>query len=786
MTVRPPHRDVRRRALLCGSAAIGVLLAGPASAEGLRYAANPFLTGIIGMVTAAVAAPLATAAQGTVIANDDGLGENGFYLEADEVIRDDANKTITARGDVEARYQGRTIRAQQLIYDTKTGVITAKGKAQVISADAGVQSAEEITLDDKLRAGVAYGFSTVTEPNMKFAAASAVRRSETVNELNRAIYTPCDICAKSGDPKAPSWSISADRIVQDRDRQLVYYRNAVVKVLGVPVFYAPIFWHPDPQAQRSPGLLPPRIQNSKRRGFSYEQPYLVVISPSEDVVLSPQINTAVNPFLNVEWRKRFYSGEVEARLGYTHEQDLQTINGDLKKIGDNTSRSYILAKGKFTINDKWDWGFGLERTSDALLFDKYSIGRVYQDNRGLFNTDSRRLLSQVFATRQTDHSYLAVSTLSIQGLRSTDNNHAIPFAAPLIEGRYEPQAPVLGGRLRLRGSGVALFRDQSPLSASEPGIDSRRATGEADWRHVATLSSGLRVEPFLTARGDYYNISDQSSTNTKAASIGRAMGTIGVDISYPLIRHSGASTVILEPIAQIAISPEAQVNSRIPNEDSISFEFDETNLFETNRYPGFDVYDGGQRMNVGLRTTVDWGGGRTARAMVGRSFRTRQDPNAPLRTGLRGTASDWLASISIAPIAGVSAFARTRLDADTLEVRRQEAGANLSMERVRGYVRYLSDKTSVSGARVEDVQGAGEVYLSKTWGLTFAGVRDLQNKVWRTREIGLLYRDECTRLEVVYQREETYNRSLGPSDNVLIRLTLATLGDAGYTDYDER
>ncbi|MCX8498127.1 MAG: LPS assembly protein LptD, partial [Caulobacteraceae bacterium] len=352
----------------------------------------------------------------------------------------------------------------------------------------GVQSAEEITLDDQLRAGVAYGFSTILEPNIKFAASSAIRRSEAVNELNRAIYTPCDICAKNGDPKSPSWSISADRIVQDRSRQLVYYRQAVVKVLGVPVFYAPIFWHPDPQAVRSSGMLPPRIQQSKRRGFSYEQPYLVVISPSQDLVFSPQINTLVSPFVNLEWRKRFYSGEIEARAGYTHERDLETINGDLRKVGDDTSRSYILAKGKFAINDKWDWGFGLERTSDALLFDKYNIGRVYQDNRGLFNTDSRRLLSQLYATRQTDRSYLALSTLSFQGLRSTDNNHAIPYAAPLIEARYEPQDPILGGRLRLQGSGVALFRDQSALSAKQPGIDSRRATGEGEWRQINTFS----------------------------------------------------------------------------------------------------------------------------------------------------------------------------------------------------------------------------------------------------------------------------------------------------------
>ncbi len=764
MTERRSLLGARRTALLSGSALLCALLSAP--------------------VLAAVPTPVPNAAKPSAV--DDGLGDDGFYLEADVVIRDDANKTIAAQGDVEARYQGRTIRAQQLVYDTKTGIITAKGKAQVISADAGVQSAEEITLDDQLRAGVAYGFSTILEPNIKFAASSAIRRSEAVNELNRAIYTPCDICAKTGEPKAPSWSISAQRIVQDRTRQLVYYRQAVVKVLGVPVFYAPIFWHPDPQAERSSGMLPPRIQQSKRRGFSYEQPYLVVISPSQDLVISPQINTLVNPFVNLEWRKRFYSGEIEARAGYTHERDLETINGDLRKVGDNTSRSYILAKGKFAINDKWDWGFGLERTSDALLFDKYNIGRVYQDNRGLFNTDSRRLLTQLYATRQTDRSYLALSTLSFQGLRSTDNNHAIPYAAPLIEARYEPADPIFGGRLRLQGSGVALFRDQSPTSAKQPGVDSRRATGEGEWRQINTFSNGLRAEPFVSARADYYNIADQSLTNTKGQSISRTMGTVGVDLSYPLIRKAGASTIIVEPMAQIALSPDSQSDSRIPNEDSISFEFDETNLFEANRYPGFDLYDGGQRLNVGVRTTVDWGGGRTARLLVGRSFRTNRDLMVQARTGLQGTASDWVTSVSIAPIAGLSAFARTRLDSDSLEVRRQEAGANLSLERVRGYVRYLDDKTAISGAAVQDIQGAGEVYISKTWGLTFAGVRDLENDVWRNREIGLLYRDECTRLEIVYQREETYNRTLGPSDNVLIRLTLATLGDAGYTDYDDR
>jgi LPS-assembly protein len=768
----PAQSPYRRIMLLCG-AAIGALAANTALAQPGPVARLPM---------AAAALPAAV----DVAPEDDGLGDNGFYLEANTVIRDDNAKIITARGDVEARYQGRTIRAQELIYNIRTGIVTARGKAQIIADDGATQSAEEITLDNNLQAGVAYDFSTVMAPNIKFAAASAVRRSETVNELNRAIYTPCDICSKTGAPKTPSWSISADRIVQDRQRQLVYYRNAVVKVLGVPVFYAPVFWHPDPQAERSSGLLPPKIQNSRRRGLSYEQPYLLVISPSQDLIISPQINSKVNPFVNLEWRKRFYSGQVEARFGYTHDQDIQTINGDLKKIGTNTSRSYVLAKGKFNINKNWDWGFGLERASDPLIFDKYNVGRVYQDNRGLYNTDSRRLLSQIFATEQSDRSYVSMSVLSFQGLRIGDNNHALPVAAPLVEARYEPKDPVLGGRLRLRGSGVALFRDQSPFSASQPGIDSRRLTGEGDWRKITTFANGLRLEPFIDLRGDYYNVSDISAADKKARSLARSMGTVGMDVSYPLIRSFGDTTVIVEPLAQIALSPSAKRDSRIPNEDSISFDFNETNLFEPNRYPGFDLYEGGQRLNLGVRTTVDWGADHSARVLIGRSYRSKKDLTMPVRTGLNQAASDWVTSATISPITGLSVFARTRLDSDTLAIRRQEAGANLALIKLRGYVRYLSDKTDLTGVQVRDIQGAGEIYISKTWGLTFAAIRDLENKVWRTRELGLLYKDECTRLEIVYQREETFNRTLGPSDNVLIRLSLATLGDAGYRDYDDR
>ncbi|HKT55060.1 MAG TPA: LPS assembly protein LptD, partial [Caulobacteraceae bacterium] len=366
---------------------------------------------------------------------DDGLGDRGFYLEADTLARDDPRNVWTAEGGVEARYQGRVMRADKVVYDVAKGVVTADGHVQLINEDGTTAFASHMVLDDKMRAGFAAGFSAraqpqpgPAQPELKFAADVAIRRSAEVDELDRAIFTPCDICAKSGAAIQPTWSISASKIIEDQQKHVVFYRNAVIRVKGLPLFYTPVFWHADPNAPRSSGLLVPSVSIGKKRGFTYDQPGLWVVSPSAQLTIDPQINSKVNPFLNLDWTERFYSGEVDARVGYTYEKD---FDGTGNKFGDLTSRSFILANGQFNLTPQWTWGFTAERASDPLIFIKYDITNPYGDH-GLFLSDSQRLLSQAYLTRQDDNSYLSIAALDVQGLRTTDNNATFPLVAPLI------------------------------------------------------------------------------------------------------------------------------------------------------------------------------------------------------------------------------------------------------------------------------------------------------------------------------------------------------------------
>src|SRR5690606_20381877 len=142
----------------------------------------------------------------------------------------------------------------------------------------------------------------------------------------------------------------------------------------------------------------------------------------------------------------------------------------------------------------------------------------------------------------------------------------------------------------------------------------------------------------------------------------------------------------------------------------------------------------------------------------------------------------WVVALEGQPLPGLSFFTRARLDGDTLDVRRAEAGANYYSTRFSGYFRYLTDNLDISGSKRENLDLGGEFFVTKNWGVVAYGSRDLEGKSWIVRDIGVAYRDDCTRLDVIYRREDTILGRLGPNDSVLIRLTLATLGGPIYAN----
>ena len=58
-----------------------------------------------------------------------------------EVVRDDEKGLTTAQGSIEVRYNGRTLRADRLVYDDRTGVIRGYGNIVIIEPDGSTEFA---------------------------------------------------------------------------------------------------------------------------------------------------------------------------------------------------------------------------------------------------------------------------------------------------------------------------------------------------------------------------------------------------------------------------------------------------------------------------------------------------------------------------------------------------------------------------------------------------------------------------------------------------------------------
>src|SRR5712691_4263012 len=101
----------------------------------------------------------------------------------------------------------------------------------------------------------------------------------------------------------------------------------------------------------------------------------------------------------------------------------------------------------------------------------------------------------------------------------------------------------------------------------------------------------------------------------------RAMPAAGVEYRYPFISVAPWGTQTIEPIAQLILRPNEMSIGKFPNEDAQSLVFDTSNLFEIDKYSGWDRVEGGSRVNAGIQYTAQVNRAGSLNVMFGQSYR---------------------------------------------------------------------------------------------------------------------------------------------------------------------
>lgn len=755
----------------------------------IRRLAAALLTG------AAVCAYVATAS--SAFAEDgvmigDAQDQSKLLLTANDLTYNRDQERVIASGGVRLKYSGYRMVAQRVEFNQSTGRVMARGNIELIEPGGNRIYADELDVTDNFAQGFVNALRVETTDNTRIVGESAERLNEDVMVLNNGTYTACLPCAERPD-KPPLWQVKAQRVIQDGKKQTVRLEKAQFELFGKPIAYLPFITVPDNRVKRKSGFLFPQFSVTDNLGFGVGVPYYQVLGPSADVTITPTYYSTQGLLLQAEVRQRFEMGTHTLTLAGINQQDSSKFESGTSDAL-NDQRGMVATRGEFNINPRWAFGW------DAMVQSDNNFSRTYGLKGYKSETQTNKLYLNGFGERNSFEANAYYFNVQDKDDSETEERKQA-MVHPAIDYRYFLPDPVYGGELSLTTNLTSLTRrDEDVYQLGDswrfPGLEGTytRLSTEAEWKRTFTLDSGLQLTPLAALRGDVLS-TDMGAPNTYNNMINddaafRGMATFGLEARYPILFTAEHSNHVIEPIAQLFVRNNEQYAGEIPNEDSQAFVFDATNLFERDKFTGYDRIEGGTRANIGFRYNGTFDNGYGIRAIAGQSFQLAGQNsfastdlvNVGADSGLESSRSDYVAMAAIDAPIGLSFSSSFRFDKDNFDINRMENGVSYTDNRFTGKVSYTQVKAQPEYGYDRDrdiIQTSGKLRLDDNWALFGSINYDLNNKFSSERRIGILYQDECTIFTVSYSDEGNLNtvREAANDWSINARLAFRTLGD---------
>jgi LPS-assembly protein len=786
----------------------------------------------------ALALPSGMAEQELPSKTDNTLNK-GILLSANEIIYQENDEVVIARGNVEVVRENQVLHAQEIHYNRKTDTLIARGNVifkepevlKTVSKNfmseqnaflnhqdltilrlrqEGTLLSNPLNLPDLTKQlssnqlnsnsnpvtvmGNKYTFMPYAEftgsfqngfirdikmlmsDNARLAANSAKRIDGRKMIFRQAVYSPCHICTKNPE-KPPLWQLKADKIIHSKDDQLIIYHHARLEMGGVPVFYFPYFRQADSTVKKKTGILMPSYATISDLGAIVSMPFYYVIAPNRDLTLVPIITTRQGPVIVGEYRHRLGNGEFTATGSFTQTRDLKRIPKSSGLPGSN--RWHIFTQGRFDLNDEHVATFDINRASDTTYLRRYPI--LPQGFR--LKYPIKNLVSTGAVEQFKNHSYGTVRTTVYQ----TDNSQKTPYVLPHAWYNYQSDPTSWNSIWNFDADFLSLGR-----AVDTPGQNARtmqRMSLNSRWRlpyitpfgHMWTLQAALR--------GDAYSLEHYqptlASSRQRAVFRGRIFPTGTLQWKYPLVKNLATSRWVLEPTAMLIGTPRVS-NSNIPNEDSLNIQIEDTSLFLPQRYSGLDRVDSGGRFVYGANSTWFFPRQKLVQLFLGHSLRLDRRQTLPIYAGENKQASDIVSRLRINPISGIQFLNRMAIDHRRARPRISDTSAIfgkklLILQLNHTFVNKFSTANSVGISQASWVIGSRPF---DHWSFSAGETRNLHRhqKGALSHTLSALYHDECFRMTLSGFRTHSSDRDIRPNTGVVVQFDFKNLGTVSVLD----
>ena len=721
-----------------------------------------------------------------------------LVLSSNELIYNKDTQIVTASGAVQINYGGYKMVAQKVEYNQKSGRMTAIGNVELISPDGNRMYGDKMDVTDSFSDGFVNSLRIEMPDNTRLVAEKGERVGGTQMILTKGVYTACKACSEQG--RAPLWQVKAQRVVQNGVTHTVRLEHARFELFGQPIAYVPWIEVPDNTVKRKSGFLFPSMSVSQHLGVGLKVPYYYVISPSMDATVSATGYTGQGLLLEGEFRQRFENGTHVLRVAGISQMDPSTFTAGTSDA-EHKTRGMVSSKADFKINPRWTFGWDVMAQSDN------NFSRTY----GLDGLNQSTHTNDIYLTGLGKRNYFDMRAFYYDEQDADNNSTAEKQQAvvyPSLDYHYVDPKSVYGGELSATMNFTHLSRDTASTldnvnNLGDSSLNDRflglsgsytRLSTEVQWQRTFTTDQGLVLTPLAAARGDVYGLNmdspagDYSGNYDNSDYATRGMVTAGLEAKYPFLITTSNSTHVFEPIAQIYVRPDEQLAGQLPNEDAQSFVFDATNLFDRDKFSGFDRIEGGTRANVGWRYTGSFDNGYKLQHIFGQSyqlagrnsFATSDLAGVGADSGLETTRSDYVTMFGLTTPQGISLSTSYRFDEKDFAFRRGDTSigyANVIFQTNLIYTHITAQPQYGFTSDQDEIQTRAQIKFKEYWSVFGTVSYDINSSEVTRQGIGLSYEDECTIFSVSFLNKKDSTDQSASDWSVGAKLTFRTLGD---------
>lgn len=692
------------------------------------------------------------------------MTEEPAVLTADEVVYDETLDLVLAQGDVRVSQGQRLLRADRVTYNQADDIVTASGNVVLVEPSGEVLFAEYAELRGNLADGFIREVGLLLTDDSRLAANSGVRQAGRITQVERAVYSPCDLCPENPE-RAPLWQLRAAEVTHDNETLDITYTDAFLDFYGVPVLYTPYLSHPDPRVERRSGFLAPTIGSSSDLGPFVIVPYYIDIAPEEDATVQLGVTRDSGFILLGEYRRRFESGIVEIEGSVNRSERIVDFQ-EASQREEEKFRGHLFADARFDFSEHWRTGGTLNLVSDDTYLDIFNI------------SDADVLRSRGYIEGFYGLSYAAAELIGFRDLRQDSEEQA--SILPWLTGNYltEP-GEILGAQGEIDASLVNYT--ENPAGSSQ----TVRLSVDGSLQRDLYSDTGILTSLLARLRSDIYwvdDLIDQSAPDRppRNETTSRFFPLASITARYPLFRQTENWQQLVEPLVSVTAAASFDDADDIPNNDSLAPEFDEINLFLADRFPGRDRVEEGVRLTYGLRTELFRQGGGAGSLFLGQSYRFDEEESFPEGSGLRDNLSDVVGRLTLDVTEYLNLDYRFRFDVDDFASRRHEvrASGGVPLLRLDTTYTFLDE-----AARIDEEEDLEEIVISASsrlteyWSTRAAFRRDLADDETRQIAVGVIYSDECFTVSANFLRDRTEDRDREDGNTVFFTVAFRNLGE---------